>query len=126
MKYFFSPESEALYLDTAGTTIPPDAVELSAEEYAAVLDGQAQGKVIRHDADGRPVAVEYAATAAELFMTLRARRDALLRACDWTQMPDSPLTDELRSDWAAYRQALRDLPETVTDPAAAEWPVAPA
>ncbi len=55
---------------------------------------------------------------------LRRERNARLAACDWTQVPDAPLSEEQRAAWAAYRQALRDLPET-TDPTAPKWPVPP-
>lgn len=41
---------------------------------------------------------------------LREKRDGLLKASDWTQMPDSPLSDTKKAEWAAYRQELRDLP----------------
>ena len=40
----------------------------------------------------------------------RVNRNNLLAASDWTQMPDSPLTDEAKTSWATYRSALRDLP----------------
>tara|TARA_R100001443_G_scaffold117148_1_gene140156 strand:+ start:8702 stop:9013 length:312 start_codon:yes stop_codon:yes gene_type:complete len=40
----------------------------------------------------------------------RNTRNELLTSSDWTQMPDSPLTDEAKTSWATYRQALRDLP----------------
>ena len=43
---------------------------------------------------------------------LRSRRDGLLFACDWTQLPDAPLTEAQRTAWRTYRQALRDVPET--------------
>ena len=43
---------------------------------------------------------------------MRARRDGLLFACDWTQLPDAPLTEAQRAAWRVYRQALRDVPET--------------
>lgn len=45
------------------------------------------------------------------YLTISARknRDELLAASDWTQMPDSPLSDEKKSEWATYRQALRDI-----------------
>ena len=42
---------------------------------------------------------------------MRAMRDDALNASDWTQMPDVPLSPEQRAAWAAYRQALRDLPQ---------------
>ena len=30
-------------------------------------------------------------------------------------MPDSPLSDSKKAEWAAYRQQLRDLPSSYTD-----------
>lgn len=47
---------------------------------------------------------------------LRTKRDVMLQASDWTQMPDSALTDSKKAEWATYRQALRDLPATVGTP----------
>lgn len=43
---------------------------------------------------------------------LRMERDKLLAESDWTQMPDSPLTDSQKTSWATYRQALRDMTDT--------------
>ena len=40
----------------------------------------------------------------------RETRNELLTSSDWTQMPDSPLTDEAKTSWATYRSSLRDLP----------------
>jgi len=58
--------------------------------------------------------------------TLRARRRELLLECDWTQLPDSPLSPEEKAEWAAYRQALRDLPaQEGLDPANPNWPQTP-
>ena len=41
------------------------------------------------------------------------KRNGKLRACDWTQIPDSPLTEEKKAEWATYRQALRDIPNNL-------------
>jgi len=49
-------------------------------------------------------------TAEELFLRLRAIRDAKLSATDHLIMPDYPLSDEEKAAWTEYRQALRDLP----------------
>lgn len=43
---------------------------------------------------------------------LRSRRDMYLKDSDWTQAIDSPLSDSKKTEWATYRQALRDLPST--------------
>ena len=53
---------------------------------------------------------------------LRTERNALLVSSDWTQGNDSPLLDEVKDDWATYRQELRDLPDTTDDPADPTWP----
>ena len=40
----------------------------------------------------------------------RSERNLLLKMSDWTQLPDSPLSDAKKAEWATYRQALRDMP----------------
>jgi len=44
---------------------------------------------------------------------LRATRNALLLACDWTQIADCTIPK--KAEWATYRQTLRDFPATVSD-----------
>jgi hypothetical protein len=57
----------------------------------------------------------------------RAKRNQLLADSDWTQMNDSPLTDEAKTSWAAYRTALRDLTTHDNWPYLqdADWPTKP-
>jgi len=57
----------------------------------------------------------------------RTTRDKLLADTDWTQMNDSPLTNEAKTAWATYRQELRDLTDSDAWPNLADedWPVAP-
>jgi hypothetical protein len=55
-------------------------------------------------------------------------RNVLLSQSDWTQMNDSPLSDEEKSKWATYRQELRDIPEILDGPESLEdvpWPDSP-
>lgn len=58
---------------------------------------------------------------------VRAYRNELLLASDYTQLPDVPLTAAQVQQWRVYRQALRDYPKliNVTDWTAPPWPVAP-
>ena len=44
--------------------------------------------------------------------SLIAHRNWKLQISDWTQIPDSPLSAEKKAEWAVYRQALRDLPQS--------------
>lgn len=53
---------------------------------------------------------------------VRANRNERLSASDWTQVADAPVNQEA---WAAYRQALRDLPQTYTGQGPIPWPTAP-
>ena len=57
----------------------------------------------------------------------RETRNKLLTDSDWTQMNDSPLTNEVKTAWATYRQELRDLSDLDAWPNLedADWPVAP-
>lgn len=45
----------------------------------------------------------------------REQRNSLLFYSDWTQNPDVALSTEQKQAWAAYRQLLRDLPDTVDE-----------
>lgn len=56
---------------------------------------------------------------------MRIRRDELLYRSDWTQMPDSPLTDAKKTEWATYRQQLRDFPAGWTPADTADFPDTP-
>ena len=42
----------------------------------------------------------------------RERRNSKLLECDWTQGNDSPLSSSKKTEWATYRQSLRNLPST--------------
>ena len=62
---------------------------------------------------------------ARALVGLRVKRNTLLTESDWTQYNDTPLTDEVKAEWAVHRQALRDLPENTDDPADPTWPTPP-
>jgi len=61
--------------------------------------------------------------------TLKARcriqRDGMLRVCDWTQVSDAPLDSFQKTQWSAYRQALRDVPNQQGFPYDITWPTPP-
>ena len=63
---------------------------------------------VRYDAPSGDV-VEAPYTEAEALNAVRALRNARLFDCDWTQLPDAPLSDAQRERWRTYRQALRDM-----------------
>ena len=58
-----------------------------------------------------------------LFLRIRNWRTRELLATDWTQLADSTAD---KTAWAAYRQALRDLPASNKDPKKIIFPTRPA
>lgn len=119
----------------------PGGIEITQEQYAEALAGMLEGKVVSID-DGFSVAFppepepepEPEPTTDELWDALRAQRDARLTATDWLVQRhaeelalglDTTLTPEQHTDLLTYRQALRDLPESTTDPTNPTWPEAP-
>ena len=76
-----------------------------------------------YDANNNPVyEIMSANTKLEI---IRDMRDGLLENSDWMMTTDSPLTDEKRTEWQTYRQALRDLPASNTDPFSIVFPTRP-
>lgn len=57
---------------------------------------------------------------------VRTRRDQLLLATDFTQLPDYPATAAQLAEVTAYRKALRDVPEKAEHPDKVVWPSLPA
>lgn len=58
----------------------------------------------------------------------RANRNVRLQKSDWTQFPDSPLSDAKKSEWTTYRQALRDVPSNNANVTSLDdiiWPTKP-
>jgi len=66
-------------------------------------------------------AEEIQASKDSAMANIRGQRNQLLKDCDWTQIPDCTIPK--KSDWTTYRQTLRDLPSTITEPRTfTDWP----
>lgn len=75
------------------------------------------------EADGSgEAAPDYEQMAADV----RAKRNALLAASDYTQATDYPSTYAARTAWAEYRQRLRDVTKQAGFPVDVVWPLPPA
>ena len=72
--------------------------------------------------DGKPVAPDTSVTAAH-WEKFRNSRDRKLQQSDWTQNRDVTLSND--ADWKTYRQSLRDLPASTSDPRSPSWPTKP-
>lgn len=60
----------------------------------------------------------------DTWTSIRYSRNGLLTECDWTQLSDSPLTNQKKQEWIVYRQALRDITFQV-NPFNVIWPTKP-
>lgn len=87
------PMSYASALQRSGLR---DTVGLAALGYVEIIEAPAAPEI----------------THEQVQTGIRGLRSHLLEKSDWTQVADAPLSDAKKAEWATYRQALRDLPET--------------
>lgn len=77
----YSPTTGGFYArEIHGDNIPEDAVEITTEDHAALIEGQSQGKRIVADANGFPILIDPPKpTAAEIkatkWIAIKAERD---------------------------------------------------
>ena len=53
---------------------------------------------------------------------IRTKRDYILKFTDWTVIPGCSVD---QAQWSAYRQNLRDIPQTYTEITNVSWPSQP-
>ena len=94
---------------TDNALIPFDPANTDYQKY---LDWLAEGN--------EPLPADNAVT----WDTIRAKRDQLIRDSDWTMIPGATVD---QAAWSAYRQVLRDLPQTygAAGPESVVWPTEP-
>jgi hypothetical protein len=97
------------------------------EQAITILEEESER---RHQMEVEEIAAWEA--SRDYWAELRSSRDYKLLICDWTQLPNAPLTEQQKQSWENYRQELRDLPETITDPKPLildenhpSWPIPP-
>jgi len=93
---------------------------VSGSSYRAVRDGSDL-----KDGERLVSQVPESVLSASGIENRKSERALLLRSTDWTQMADARLSAVQRAEMAAYRQALRDLPEQPGFPDC-QWPQPPA
>ena len=116
----YNTTSGVIESQVGGTSMTIDDVVLTDDQ--SVIAGQ-HDPLTQKIVDGEAVTYE-----ADITGWLRQNRDLLLSSCDWTQGSDSPLSSSKKTEWATYRQSLRDLPatNTATTEDAVVWPTTPA
>ena len=92
--------------DKSTWTVQPDSLQAAAQPIIDAYDIPAEN-------------------LAWQWYVVRKQRNELLAACDWTQVADTAVSAENVAAWTAYRQALRNVPQTQNDPYAIVWPDLP-
>ena len=64
-------------------------------------------------------------TEEEELQKLRSVRNNLLTSSDWTQIPDTSITNAKKEKWKTYRQELRDITKTASSVDDVKWPTKP-
>jgi len=117
---FYSQSTGGFYSAAIhGDNMPADAVEITPECHAALLEAQSSGKRISVDDAGHPIAIDPPApSTGERALAARSQRDAALSATDWlvTRHRDEmeagdalTLQPEQYATLQAYRTALRNF-----------------
>lgn len=63
--------------------------------------------------------------AIQILNEIRDLRNRLLLESDWTDLPNSPLSETKKQEWLDYRQELRDITLQSGFPDNIIWPVKP-
>lgn len=123
MRYAFVPYQDlvaSLHADPVAGAFRLDADYEQVEPYTHAVVRLPSGLCRLVQISERDIAKRFTLRWDEV----RAERNALLAACDWTQLADAPLSTEQRTAWQSYRQALRDI-TAQSDPFDLDWPSAP-
>jgi hypothetical protein len=123
MAHYYSDTLKGFVNDELMPNLPEDAIAVTDEQWLAFMEGIAEGQTMTIK-NGKPALVARVIKAD--WASVRRKRTALLTACDWTQLADCQLSDQEKTAWTAYRQALRDIPEDFGDPNNVSWPAKPA
>tara|TARA_R110002012_G_scaffold318226_1_gene536041 strand:+ start:821 stop:1264 length:444 start_codon:yes stop_codon:yes gene_type:complete len=120
--------------DSSDTIFPGDTRPVDLGDYVLVkatevtqeiTSGKKRGDTtVVGDKSKETVTVTHTAvdqTDVEQWASIRAERDSKLMDSDW--MANSDVT--MSSAWKTYRQALRDLPASKSDPDDITWPTKP-
>lgn len=99
------------YLNIENSWIPKDTANF---QYLQALQ----------EIENKEAHIEKYITPSLTWNEIRAQRDNLLKESDWAAFPDANPKPS-KEAWHAYRQLLRDIPQTFSTPGAVVWPTKP-
>jgi hypothetical protein len=112
--------NDGFYNSEAGVPIPNDAIKITEDQYNYFIFTMNQENKMLSLEDGQLVLKPRQYKIS--WEMIKKKRNKILSECDYTQMPDWPGN---KIEWATYRQALRDITTSFSDPNEVVWPKAP-
>jgi hypothetical protein len=112
-------------IDESGNGPVEFITELGIYERAIQMFNNEKQRIADEQKAQKEAQEEAIESRRDYWKKLRILRDGKLSKCDWTQIPDVPLTEEQKTAWINYRQELRDLPGNTEDPKNPIWPPTP-
>lgn len=126
VSYINIPSYAYMQIDWSGEHFASDAeVEQFVSGYAQYL--REESFPIYDDESTEVTTERFCMNYEDKQFRMRQQRNNLLAETDWTQAPDSPLSDALKTSWATYRTQLRDLSTNANWPFLQfdDWPTKP-
>ena len=97
------------YDDQIHSSIPDGAVPITEEQWQDCLENPTMRRWNGNEfVEDKQV---FVIPEDERWEAFRETRAQVLSDSDWTQLADSPLTEEERTAWAQWRIELRDIPK---------------
>ena len=143
---FYSKTTGGFYDRSINSDIPSDAVEITVEQHAALINGQSSGKCIVADADGFPVLADPAPPTDEeivagIAIAVQEHMNAAAQAAGYDDIKsavtyaDEPAVPKFQAEgqafrawrslvWAKCYQLLDEVKAGVREPMSAEEVIA--
>ena len=94
-------------LESVGFSGPYDRPSIDSNTQEIFWDSESLSFIVNDIQFEKP-------SPEELLEAKNQNATFLLRKCDWTQLPDAPLSASEVEDWVTYRQAVRDFSDSIT------------
>jgi hypothetical protein len=123
MTISYSPSAKGFFTsEWVYPNLPNDLIPISNDDHQRLLyEINSNNKVII--VSNGEIILEEKPPYIPTWDIIRLRRNKLLETSDHTQLPDFP--EAKKAEWATYRQALRDIPQTYATPEEVIWPTPP-
>jgi hypothetical protein len=135
MTLYYSATAGGFYDNQIHKILPEDAVEISAQTHQALLNANAQGKIIQPDKNRYPIAVDPPPPTPEEWAGIHLGRcralmsEAALKIAPLQDAVDLNIATEDEKQclkvWKLYRVKLNRIEQQPSFPAQVKWPKVP-